>query len=135
MEAEKSTATTTVTPTEKPTFKPGTILKPIPGRPVSGRIWKVPKQRNSASVTVKSMRKSWEEKQTLRAIHKQKLDEKREYQANLQREKEEYKKRMEAARERKIENERKSEVVQRLSSTTKIKKMTRKQRRNLRTAA
>ncbi|CAL8331467.1 unnamed protein product [Lota lota] len=124
------------TPQEKALFVPGTkqtLAVPIPlGKPKSGRVWKDRnKQRFSALVRDKPLRTSWgkkmaakQEKQLVKKFSLQLKEDKAK-------EKEDKRKRQEETLKRRAENERKSEIVQVIRNTSKIKRMKKKQLRKV----
>ncbi|CAL1601301.1 unnamed protein product [Knipowitschia caucasica] len=121
-------------PNKKPRLTP--TVKPTPviplGKPKSGRVWKERnKLRFSAVVRDKPLCSSWEkkmqakrEKELVKAYSQQLKDDK-------SRQKEEKRKRREENLKRRAENERKSEIVQVIRNTTKIKRMKKKQLRKI----
>ncbi|XP_010739256.3 coiled-coil domain-containing protein 86 [Larimichthys crocea] len=130
-----STDTSTDTiPKKKPRLGASEPQKPvIPlGKPKSGRVWKNRnKQRFSAVVRDKSLCSSWEKKMAA----KRDKDLVKQYSSQLKEEKakqkEEKRKRREENLKRRAENERKSEIVQVIKNTTKIKRMKKKQLRKI----
>lgn len=116
--------------------KPRLAPKPIPviplGKPKSGRVWKDRnKQRFSALVRDKPLCSSWEKK--MEAKREKELV--KRYSLQLKedkaRQKEEKRKRREDNLKRRAENERKSEIVQVIRNTAKIKRMKKKQLRKI----
>ncbi|OWF44810.1 Coiled-coil domain-containing protein 86 [Mizuhopecten yessoensis] len=108
-------------------------LNSIPkGRAKSGRPWKVNRMARSSEIKkVKSLKSSWAEKmkkkaeeQSVKSFEKQLKDE-RAAKLELQRQ------RQNEHKQRKLENEKKSEVVQTIKNTAKIKRMKKKQLRLL----
>lgn len=113
---------------------PGTKRTPqIPlGKPKSGRVWKDRnKQRFSALVRDKSLCTSWEKKMEA----KQEKQRVKKYALQLKqdkaKEKEDKRLRTEETLRRRAENERKSEIVQVIRNTSKIKRMKKKQLRKI----
>uniref|UniRef100_A0A8D0A9H5 Coiled-coil domain-containing protein 86 n=1 Tax=Sander lucioperca TaxID=283035 RepID=A0A8D0A9H5_SANLU len=111
--------------------KPLTPVIPL-GKPKSGRAWKDRnKQRFSAMVRDKPLCSSWEKK--MEAKREKELV--KQYTLKLKedkaREKEEKRKRREDNLKRRAENERKSEIVQVIKNTAKIKRMKKKQLRKI----
>jgi len=116
--------------------KPRLGPKPNPviplGKPKSGRVWKDRnKQRFSALVRDKPLCSSWEKK--MQAKREKELV--KRYTLQLKEEKakqkEEKRKRREDNLKRRAENERKSEIVQVIRNTAKIKRMKKKQLRKV----
>ncbi|KAK2909285.1 hypothetical protein QQF64_000604 [Cirrhinus molitorella] len=102
------------------------------GKPKSGRVWKERnKQRFSALLRDKPLRTSWEQK--MEAKREKQLV--KQYQQQLKdeqiREKEEKKRRREEHLKRRAENQRKSEIVQVIKNTAKIKRMKKKTLRKI----
>lgn len=102
------------------------------GKPKSGRVWKDrSKQRFSALVRDKPLCSSWEKKMQA----KREKDLVKKYSLQLKeekaRQKEEKRKRREDNLKRRAENERKSEIVQVIRNTAKIKRMKKKQLRKI----
>eukprot|EP00727_Mastigamoeba_balamuthi_P003593 m51a1_g13230 hypothetical protein (125) ;mRNA; f:429-943 len=105
--------------------------KPPPGRPVSGRPWKEARTRPASSMVPRgervSLAKRTEDKrrvQAARALERQIKE--RDAQAKRER-----RLREEENKKRKEENEAKSEVVQVIRNASKIKRLTKKQMRNI----
>ncbi|CAK6958508.1 coiled-coil domain-containing protein 86 [Scomber scombrus] len=116
--------------------KPRLGPKPNPvvplGKPKSGRVWKDrSKQRFSAVVRDKSVCSSWEKKMEA----KREKDLVKQYCLQLKdekaKQKEDKRKRREDNLKRRAENERKSEIVQVIRNTAKIKRMKKKQLRKI----
>lgn len=121
-------------PKKKPRLGSGGKQGPvIPlGKPKSGRVWKDRnKQRFSALVRDKPLCSSWEKKMEA----KREKDLVKRYTLQLKEEKasqrEEKRKRREDNLKRRAENERKSEIVQVIRNTSKIKRMKKKQLRRV----
>ncbi|CAL1540581.1 unnamed protein product [Lymnaea stagnalis] len=111
------------------------IPQEIPrGRPKSGRVWKtVRKERFSTIKKDKMFKTSWDKKVSLRD-EKKRLKELQEHlKTEKDREKQLRRERMEANKKRKLENQRKSEIVQPIKNTAKIKRMKKKQLRSIET--
>eukprot|EP01102_Stenamoeba_stenopodia_P011315 TRINITY_DN3461_c0_g1_i2.p1 TRINITY_DN3461_c0_g1~~TRINITY_DN3461_c0_g1_i2.p1 ORF type:complete len:135 (+),score=41.40 TRINITY_DN3461_c0_g1_i2:108-512(+) len=103
----------------------------IRGKSVSGRTWKKTTKRASSQINVKPLRSSWQKKVSEKERLKQvKLHENLLKEA-VRQQKEEERARMEERRKRKEENEKKSSVVQVIRDTKKIKRMSRKQLKQL----
>ncbi|XP_034401681.1 coiled-coil domain-containing protein 86 [Cyclopterus lumpus] len=102
------------------------------GKPKSGRVWKDRnKQRFSALVRDKPLCSSWEKKMEA----KREKDLVKRYTLQLKddkvKQREDKRKRREDNLKRRAENERKSEIVQVITNTTKIKRMKKKQLRKI----
>ncbi|XP_061586462.1 coiled-coil domain-containing protein 86 [Cololabis saira] len=132
--AETAPLNSETVPKKKPHLAPS--AKKIPavplGKPKSGRVWKDRnKQRFSALVRDKPLNSSWEKKMAAKR-EKQLL---KQYSVKLTeekaRQKEEKRLRREENLKRRAENERKSEIVQVIRNTTKIKRMKKKQLRKI----
>ncbi|KAF5298745.1 hypothetical protein FQR65_LT09614 [Abscondita terminalis] len=105
---------------------------PIPrGKPKSGRIWKNTKKRFSSIVKTRGIRDSFEKKQSLRKELQRIKDASRTMVALKQEEKEKQKQRRRENLKRREENSRKAEIVQVIKNPNKIKRMKKKQLRNL----
>lgn len=97
------------------------------GKPVSGRTWKPTKKRTSSVIAVKSLRKSWDDKVKERR-EKQVLQEyQKEVRETLASERKAEHERIKLKHKQKEENEKKAQVVQRITNTAKLKRMTKKQ--------
>ncbi|XP_012289208.1 coiled-coil domain-containing protein 86 [Orussus abietinus] len=99
------------------------------GKPKSGRIWKEPKTRFSSIVKTRGTRLSFEKKQKLREELKRAKEMSRSIIAKKQAEKEAKKQRRIENLKRAEENRKKSEIVQVIKNTAKIKRMKKKQLR------
>ncbi|XP_069024313.1 coiled-coil domain-containing protein 86 [Embiotoca jacksoni] len=132
--AETAPASSETIPKKKPHLAPsGKQNAVIPlGKPKSGRVWKNRnKQRFSAVVRDKQLCSSWEKKMAAKR-EKELL---KQYSLQLKnekaRQKEEKRNRREENLKRRAENERKSEIVQVIRNTAKIKRMKKKQLRKI----
>lgn len=101
------------------------------GKPKSGRVWKNVKNKFSLNVKTRGLKTSLTQKQKLReelqrikAISRAKIAEKNE-------QKELRKERRRENLKRREENQRKAEIVQVISNTSKLKKMRKKHLRNI----
>ncbi|XP_023212499.1 coiled-coil domain-containing protein 86-like [Centruroides sculpturatus] len=83
---------------------------------------------------VKSLKSSWKEKMQVRVERKNLLAYESELKAIKQKEIEEAKRKREEKRKRKEENQKKSEIVQVIRKTAKLKRMSKKQLRNIKKA-
>eukprot|EP00274_Cyanoptyche_gloeocystis_P006867 CAMPEP_0196652522 /NCGR_PEP_ID=MMETSP1086-20130531/1851_1 /TAXON_ID=77921 /ORGANISM="Cyanoptyche gloeocystis , Strain SAG4.97" /LENGTH=161 /DNA_ID=CAMNT_0041983121 /DNA_START=88 /DNA_END=573 /DNA_ORIENTATION=+ len=103
----------------------------VRGKPASGRTWKEPAQRSSTRVSVKQLHTTWGQKmqakitrKTIQAKQNALLDEKKKAkQAERQR--------IADRQKQREENERKSSVYQKITKTSKIKKMSKKQLKSI----
>lgn len=131
---ERGPTSTETAPKKKPRLVSSGKQNPvIPlGKPKSGRVWKDRnKQRFSAVVRDKQLCTSWEKKMEA----KREKDLVKQFTLQLKEEKakqkEEKRKRREDNLKRRAENERKSEIVQVIRNTAKIKRMKKKQLRKI----
>ncbi|CAD5121639.1 DgyrCDS10134 [Dimorphilus gyrociliatus] len=112
--------------------QPVGVVKDTKGRIKSGRTWKtLREERHSAIKKVKPLKTSWEKKMDSKKTHKffkEREQELKEERAQRMKEKRE---RGELNRKRREENQRKSEVVQVIKNTAKIKRMKKKQLRTI----
>ncbi|KAK3606526.1 hypothetical protein CHS0354_041482 [Potamilus streckersoni] len=102
------------------------------GKPKSGRTWKSPKNSRFSEITRdKPLKTSWANKMKKKA----ELKSIREYEKRLKDEKakefEQKRQRKEENKRRRLENERKAEIVQPVKNTAKIKRMRKKQLRQI----
>ncbi|KAF3427662.1 hypothetical protein E2986_03805 [Frieseomelitta varia] len=96
------------------------------GKPKSGRVWKEEKKRFSSIVKTRGIRLSFDKKQKLRENLKHIKEMSRAIKAEKQAQKEAKKERRRANLKRAEENQRKSEIVQVITNTAKLKKIKRK---------
>ncbi|KAG2485855.1 hypothetical protein HYH03_015438 [Edaphochlamys debaryana] len=106
-------------------------------RPVSGKVWKAPGQR--ASTVMKPQltgKKSWSKRMTEKAAKQHLQSAKKEAVDAAKAKRKAAGDQRKAARERKLENQKKSAVVQKITNSATVKKMMKdkKQRKLLRTA-
>ncbi|XP_078040151.1 coiled-coil domain-containing protein 86 [Augochlora pura] len=102
-------------------------LPEIPkGKPKSGRVWKEQKTRFSSIVKTRGIRLSFEKKQKLREDLKRVKELSRSIKAEKAAQKEAKKERRRANLKRAEENQKKSEVVQVITNTAKLKNIKRK---------
>ncbi|XP_011162606.2 coiled-coil domain-containing protein 86 [Solenopsis invicta] len=99
------------------------------GKPKSGRIWKEEKTKFSSIIKTRGIRLSLAKKQKLREDLKRVKDMSRAIKAQKQEEKEAKKQRRRENLKRAEENRKKSEIVQVIKNTAKIKRMKKKQLR------
>ncbi|XP_065168921.1 coiled-coil domain-containing protein 86 [Atheta coriaria] len=105
-----------------------TIIK---GRPKSGRVWKSDRKRFSSIVKTKGIRNSFEKKEALRKQLKLAKDASRAIKEEKAQEKEAKKERRRENLRRQEENLKRSEIVQVIKNTSKIKKMKKKHLRQI----
>ncbi|OAD57951.1 Coiled-coil domain-containing protein 86 [Eufriesea mexicana] len=96
------------------------------GKPKSGRIWKEPKKKFSSIVKTRGIRLSFDKKQKRRENLKHVKEISRAIKAEKRSQKEAKKERRRANLKRAIENQKKSEIVQVITNTTKLKKIKKK---------
>eukprot|EP00164_Ancoracysta_twista_P006688 GFYU01009360.1.p2 GENE.GFYU01009360.1~~GFYU01009360.1.p2 ORF type:complete len:128 (+),score=48.79 GFYU01009360.1:129-512(+) len=101
------------------------------GRPVSGRVWKQPAKRASATRTMSKHRPSLKEKQELVLKMKGIKEKEKALREETIEKKRARRKYLEEKKKKKEENELKSSQVQVIKNTAKIKKMSKKQLRML----
>jgi rRNA-processing protein CGR1 len=101
------------------------------GRPKSGKLWRVAHERASNRIKVPQLRTSFNERMLARQRLEQLKQKQREIEEIARKARREEARRARQRREAKEANERKSAVVQVIKDTRKIKKMTRKQLRNV----
>ncbi|KAL1284682.1 Coiled-coil domain-containing protein [Trichinella pseudospiralis] len=107
----------------------------IRGIAKSGRVWKsVQKQRNSAIIKGKSLHSSWKNKDALRKEKMRIKDIEQNIRAQRIRHMTEKRQAYKEREERRQENIRKSEIVQVIKNTSKLKRMNKKQLRKIRKA-
>ncbi|GFQ82276.1 coiled-coil domain-containing protein 86 [Trichonephila clavata] len=99
---------------------------PIKGKPKSGRVWKTDKSKFSSMCQVKPLKLNWSKKLELRQERKNLLSHVSEIKERKQREKELWKQTRRENIERKRENEIKSEIVQVITNTAKLRRMRKK---------
>lgn len=104
----------------------------IKGRNVSGRAWKGERTRQSQSIINKHMKRTYEEKMEEKRRHKEMKDLERSLKEREERAIEEKKRRRAENIRRREENAKKSEVYQVISNPNKIKRLTKKQMKNIR---
>jgi rRNA-processing protein CGR1 len=99
------------------------------GKPKSGRFWKNEKKKFSSVIKTRGIRSSFEKKQALRQELKRIKEASRAALAEKEEQKEQKKKTRRDNLKRQEENRKKSEVVQVITNTKKIKNMKKKQLR------
>jgi len=106
---------------------------PVRGKPKSGRLWKTPGKKTSNKIAVKSLHQSWTVRSKERAEKLSVKNFQNELKAQAADEKLQKRKRIEEQKKRKEENILKSEIVQKVTNSRKIKKMKKKQLRQIQT--
>ncbi|XP_069672389.1 coiled-coil domain-containing protein 86 [Periplaneta americana] len=101
------------------------------GRPKSGRVWKEKRKRFSSIVKTPGLRLSKEKKDLLRQELKNVKEHARALMEERKKEKEERRLRRQENLKRQEENKRKSEIVQVIKNTAKIKRMKKKHLRQI----
>ncbi|XP_056634545.1 coiled-coil domain-containing protein 86 isoform X1 [Diorhabda sublineata] len=101
------------------------------GKPKSGRIWKSERKKFSSVIKTRGIKSSFEKKQELRQKLKQIKELSNAIKAEKEEEKEKKKERRRANLKRQEENRLKSEVVQVITNTKKLKKAKKKHLRNI----
>ena len=109
----------------------GTLLRMMRGKPRSGRIWRSKGQKKSKLIKVKSLHKSWKVRQKERAEKSSIKQLQIDMTEALAAEKEQKRLRTEEQKKRREENLKKSEVVQAITNSAKIKRMKKKQLRKI----
>nr|XP_002131726.1 coiled-coil domain-containing protein 86-like [Ciona intestinalis] len=103
----------------------------IKGLPKSGRWWKAEKSRFTSMQKDKPLRSNWKQKMACKAEKLSVKNYEKELAETRRQEKIEYRKRVEAHRKVKEENQRKAEVVEVIRNTAKIKRLKKKQLRRI----
>ncbi|XP_004208300.1 coiled-coil domain-containing protein 86 isoform X1 [Hydra vulgaris] len=111
----------------------GTKCTSVKGKPKSGRIWKREGKRKSDIINVKSLHKSW----TTRKKERLEKDSIRAHENALKTaillEKQKKRERTLENQKRREENIKKSEIVQKITDSSKIKRMKKKELRKIET--
>ncbi|XP_018568938.1 coiled-coil domain-containing protein 86 [Anoplophora glabripennis] len=108
------------------------VNKVVPrGKPKSGKFWKNEKTKFSAIIKTKGIRSTFEKKQALREKLKQVKETSNAIKAAREEENELKKQRRRENLKRQEENRKKSEVVQVITNTKKLKKMRKKHLRTI----
>jgi len=101
------------------------------GLPVSGRFWKTPKDRFRSMIKVKALKPSFETRMKERVDRKRVQELQKEIDDRKKAKKDHVRKRREENEKRRVENERKGEVVSVIKNTAKLRRMKKKQLRNI----
>jgi len=99
------------------------------GRPKSGRSWKTVEQRSSAKITSKAVRTKWAVRKEQRKDDKEKRDIVLEIKKEQEEERQKEREKRKNNKRRREENIIKSSTYQVVTDTSKIKRMSKKQRR------
>eukprot|EP00698_Gefionella_okellyi_P017451 TRINITY_DN5104_c0_g1_i1.p1 TRINITY_DN5104_c0_g1~~TRINITY_DN5104_c0_g1_i1.p1 ORF type:complete len:125 (+),score=33.28 TRINITY_DN5104_c0_g1_i1:25-399(+) len=99
----------------------------VRGIPVSKRIWKPVHKKASSIIADKSFKQSWDKKQKIRRERKELQEKERELQEVRKSQQAEERRIAEERKKRKEENRQKSVKVQVITDTRKLKKMSKKQ--------
>jgi len=106
-----------------------TVSRKNRGKPKSGRVWKSQGQKKSTMINVKSLHPSWSKRSKERAERESVKKYQKELKEAIAVEKEEKRIRIEENRRRREENAKKAEIVQKITDSSKIKRMKKKQLR------
>lgn len=108
-----------------------TSISVVRGKPKSGRIWKGKGQKKSTLIKVKSLHKSWKVRQKERAEKSSIKQLQTDMKEAVAAEKEQKRLRTEEQKKRREQNLKKSEIVQAITNSAKIKRMKKKQLRKI----
>ncbi|CAI8044036.1 Coiled-coil domain-containing protein 86 [Geodia barretti] len=125
-------------------MKPGEESAPR-GKPKSGRVWKSPGTKHRDCVAVPPLKKPYKVRRAQESERRAVREMEREMKEAKDKEKEtsfpevlyvvfvtqELRKRLQEKRERKLENQRKGEIVQKITNVTKLKRLKKKQLRTI----
>eukprot|EP00045_Choanoeca_perplexa_P003776 m.33341 g.33341 ORF g.33341 m.33341 type:complete len:146 (-) comp12224_c0_seq2:118-555(-) len=103
----------------------------VRGQAKSNRFWKQPVTARASSMVQSKQRKVWAKKLAAREQQKRLDQQVAELRAETQQQKEELKARRKVEHERKQANQKKSKVTQLITNAATLKRMSRKQRRQL----
>ncbi|KAL6062575.1 Coiled-coil domain containing 86 [Balamuthia mandrillaris] len=126
--AKEQTATT------KPKVQDIALQRAKIGKPASGRVWKLRHnkvQRASLRALPPTLKTTWEEKQQKRQEQKERKERELRLLQELEEKKKAERQRAIQKKKQKLENERKSSQVQVIRNTAKLKRMSKKQLRNI----
>eukprot|EP00300_Choanocystis_sp_HF-7_P033280 c45597_g1_i1.p1 GENE.c45597_g1_i1~~c45597_g1_i1.p1 ORF type:complete len:115 (-),score=29.68 c45597_g1_i1:88-432(-) len=108
------------------------VAGPDQGKAKSGRPWKHKEAaRASSRIAVKSVKTSWEQKQAARAAKRMLKEHEQAFKATISSEKKAERERLALKHKQQEENEKKTSVVQVIKSATKLKRLSKKQMRNI----
>lgn len=105
------------------------VSRKAQGKPKSGRVWKAKGQKKSTMINVKSLHPKWEKRTKDRAERESVKKYQKELEAAALLEKEQKRMRVEENRKRRAENAKRAEIVQKITDSSKIKRMKKKQLR------
>jgi len=111
--------------------KPVSLPPKVKGNLVSGRVWKH-QQTTSKKIVKPNRKKGWAKIQEERNRRQNLLLREQALKEEEKRKKEEEAERLKKKREQRIANEKKAEVIQVITDTKKIKRMSKKQLRSIR---
>ncbi|XP_063227347.1 coiled-coil domain-containing protein 86 isoform X2 [Bacillus rossius redtenbacheri] len=103
----------------------------VKGRRKSGKFWKDDRKKASSMVKTRGLKLSLEKKRKLREELKRAKEISRQLEQRRKQEKEDHRKRREENLRRREENQKKSELVQVIKNSAKIKRMKKKQLRRI----
>ncbi|KAM9961115.1 hypothetical protein ACTFIW_010291 [Dictyostelium discoideum] len=121
-----TTTTTTNTPTVNKMKRTIKEIDPSRGKPVSGRVWKTPSSKLNSAIKSKGFKQSFENKQKQRVDLKRMKDKEREIKEKTKLDKTLMHNAIRENKRIKEENLKKSEVVQVINNTQKLKKLSKK---------
>lgn len=101
------------------------------GKSKSGRVWRDPGEKSFNTVAVCSLKPSWKKRQVNRAEKKALKNYVQDLKTAAQEQKDEKKKRREEQIKRRGENEKKAEILQKITNKAKLKRMKKKQLRSI----
>ncbi|XP_065890530.1 coiled-coil domain-containing protein 86-like [Dysidea avara] len=107
------------------------MTKSVRGRPKSGRMWRKPGTKSFSRVKVPALKQSFKEKQTKKVVMKAMKEHEKQLKENAAHEKQEKRLKEEERKKRKEENTKKSEIVQTITNAKKLKRLKKKQLRNV----
>ncbi|KAK5576253.1 hypothetical protein RB653_007394 [Dictyostelium firmibasis] len=121
-----TTTTTKQTPTVNKMKRTIQEIDPTRGKPVSGRVWKTPSSKLNSAIKSKGFKQSFENKQKQRVDMKRMKEKEREIKEKTKLDKTNMHNAIRENKRIKEENLKKSEVVQVINNTNKLKKLSKK---------
>ncbi|XP_064392188.1 coiled-coil domain-containing protein 86-like [Halichondria panicea] len=103
----------------------------IQGKSKSRRIWREPGEKSGSIIAAPGMRSSWKRRLVERAERKAMKEREHDLKEGAKKEKEVRRKRIEDKRQRKLDNEKKGEIVQQITNSAKLKRLNKKQMRSI----